>query len=59
MGDRGRGARETRSSLGLLPTSSARGTQGRKLSHDRKIKKIQLLVYSLAKKPFSLAQQQR
>lgn len=37
------------SSLCPLPTSSARGTQGQKLCHDRKIKKIQLLVYSLTK----------
>lgn len=39
--------------------SSASGTQGRKLYHDGKIKKIQLLVYGFTKKPFLRPQIQR
>ena len=52
--DRGMGAggRKIPSSLCLLGTSSARGIQGQKLNHHRKIRTIQGLVYRLTRKPF-------
>lgn len=56
-GDRGQvSGKEAPPRVFLVPAlraSSSSSVQGQKLYHDQKIRKIQVLVYSLTRKPFS------